>query len=271
MGKEYKFSKSEIEMHIKTKWAGKALVFLEETSSTNIVAGELGKAGAAHGTLVVSNAQTDGKGRRGRCWSSPAGKDIYMTLLLRPSCKIENTSALTLVMALSVLEAVEEIAPAQAMIKWPNDIVTNGKKLCGILTEMNIEADKSFFIVVGVGINCNQTIFAEDISKQATSLFLETQVSIDRAVLIGRVLHYFEKNYLTFEKTQDLSGLQQTYNSFLVNTDREVKVLEPKGEYRAIAKGINKSGELIVKRSDNGEEMAVYAGEVSVRGIYGYI
>ena len=76
---------------------------------------------------------------------------------------------------------------------------------------------------------------------------------------------------MTFEKTQDLSGLQQTYNSFLVNTDREVKVLEPKGEYRAIAKGINKSGELIVKRSDNGEEMAVYAGEVSVRGIYGYI
>lgn len=268
---KYEYSKAEIEKNINTKWVGKSVVFFDDIDSTNLVAYELGKEGKPSGTLVVADAQSNGKGRRGRSWSSPSGKDIYMSLLLRPSCKIENASALTLVMALSVLEAVNEAALVNTLIKWPNDIVLNGKKLCGILTEMHLEQDNSFFIVTGVGINCNQTEFVEEISNNATSIFKETQKYIDRAKLIGSIMSCFERNYEIFEKTQDLSGLYQKYNDFLVNADREVRVLEPTGEYNAVAKGINKNGELIVRRIDNDELMAVYAGEVSVRGIYGYV
>lgn len=271
METKYEYSKAEIEKNINTKWVGKSVVFFDNTDSTNLVAIELGRDGNVNGTLVVADAQSQGKGRRGRSWSSPAGKDIYMTLMLRPFCRIESASALTLVMALSVLEAVSENACVNPLIKWPNDIVLNEKKLCGILTEMYLEQDNSFFIVIGVGINCNQTDFVEEISNNATSLFLETQRYTNRAKLIGSIMECFERNYENFEKTQDLSGLYQKYNDFLVNADREVRVLEPSGEYNAVAKGINKNGELIVSRIDNGELTAVYAGEVSVRGIYGYV
>lgn len=268
---KYEYSKAEIKKKINTNWAGKSLFFFDSTESTNEVATKLGKSGEVHGTLVVADGQSKGKGRRGRSWSSPFGKDIYMTLLLRPCCKLESVSTLTLVMALSVMEAVSEVVSVQTLIKWPNDIVLNGKKLCGILTEMYLEPDNSFFIVIGAGINCNQTDFIEEISNNATSLFLEEQKYIDRAKLIGSIMSCFERNYEVFEKTQDLSELYQKYNKFLVNAGREVRVLDPAGEYNAVAEGINKSGELIVHRIDNGEAVTVYAGEVSVRGIYGYV
>lgn len=264
------FSKVEIESHMDTAWIGKKLVFYKETGSTNLDAKVLAESGENSGALVVADMQTAGRGRRGRGWVSPAGKDIYMTLMLRPQCRPENASALTLVMALAVLEAIQEIIPQSCGIKWPNDIVINNKKVCGILTEMSAELDGIHYVVIGVGINVNQTQLAEDIRDKATSLYLESGEQINRSRLVARVMHYFEEEYALFEHNWDLTNLAEKYNGFLVNRDREVRVLDPQGEYNGIARGINEKGELIVERTSDGQIMHVYAGEVSVRGVYGY-
>jgi BirA family biotin operon repressor/biotin-[acetyl-CoA-carboxylase] ligase len=266
------FSKVEIESHMDTRWVGRNIVFHKETGSTNLDAKRLADEETPTGALVVADMQTAGRGRRGRDWVSPAGKDIYMTLMLRPECRPEKASALTLVMALAVLEAMREFMPLDKPmgIKWPNDIVIDNKKACGILTEMSAELDGIHYVVIGVGINVNQTEFSDEISKTATSMFIENGDKINRSRLVARVMHYFEKDYEIFEKTWDLTGLVDKYNKYLVNCGKEVRVLDPKGEYDAISDGINENGELIVRRKDNGETVLVYAGEVSVRGVYGY-
>ena len=266
-------SQVSIESYIDTKWAGKNFVFNKETGSTNQDVKALAENGAPSGTLVVADSQLAGRGRRGRDWISPPGKDIYMSLLLRPSCMPDRASALTLVMALSVIEAIDELEDFKDKcgIKWPNDIVINGRKICGILTEMSAEIDAIHYVVTGVGINVNQTQFDQDIKGTATSLFLEGGNSVNRSKLIARIMHYFEINYAVFEQSFDMSGLIDKYNHFLVNRDKQVRVLDPKGEYDGVAKGINEDGELIVIRSEDEKQILVYAGEVSVRGIYGYV
>lgn len=264
------FSELEIESQLDTEWVGRSLVFHKETGSTNLDAKALAEQGEAAGALVVADMQTAGRGRRGRGWDSPAGKNIFMTLLLRPQCRPEKASALTLVMALAVQKAVGELIDEGVGIKWPNDIVLNNKKICGILTEMSAELDGIHYVVIGVGINVNQTAFAEEISDRATSLYLESGMEINRSKLVARVMHHFENDYAVFEKTWDLSGLMEQYNRFLINQNREVRVLDPQGEYDGIARGINDKGELLVERKSDGQTVQVYAGEVSVRGVYGY-
>lgn len=265
------FSKIEIEDKLETAWLGRPLVFHKETGSTNIDAKALAERGEASGAVVVADMQTAGRGRRGRGWVSPAGKDIYMTIMLRPQCRPEKASVLTLVMALAVLEAVSELLSQGCYIKWPNDIVVNGKKVCGILTEMSAELDQIHYVVIGAGINVNQETLAPEIQETATSICIERGQQTNRAELTARVLYYFEKNYAVFEKSWDFSGLVEKYNQFLVNRDRQVRVLDPKGAYDGIARGINEKGELLVEQLSDGAIVQVYAGEVSVRGIYGYV
>ena len=259
-------SKAEIESLVDTKWAGKNVVYYDEIDSTNNRAKEAGDNGAAHGTLFVADMQVAGKGRRGRVWKSPSGSSI----LLRPDLIPTKAPMLTLVMAQSVAEGIQEVTGLETKIKWPNDIVVNGRKICGILTEMSTEIDYINHVVIGVGINVNQDTFPDDIKATASSLKLELGKSVKRSELIAAVMKSFEKCYEIFIETEDLSGLQELYNSMLVNKDREVKVLEPGNEYKAHAIGINQTGELIVRTPD-GKEKEIYAGEVSVRGVYGYV
>ena len=131
-------SSSELKSRIQNEWAGRNIYYYEETGSTNIDAKRLGEEGAVHGTVVVADKQNAGRGRRGRAWESPAGKDIYFTILLRPEFPPDKVSGLTLVMALSVAEAVKGCCGQEAGIKWPNDVVLNGKKICGILDRKSV-------------------------------------------------------------------------------------------------------------------------------------
>ena len=263
-------SKAEIESLMDTKWAGSNVVYYDEIDSTNNRAKEAGDNKAPHGTLFVADMQVAGKGRRGRVWQSPAGSSIYMTILLYPEISPLKAPQLTLVMALAVAEGIKEVTGLDTKIKWPNDIVVNGRKICGILTEMSTEIDYINHVVIGAGINVNQDDFPEDIRKTASSLKMELGKQVKRSELIAAIMKSFEKDYEIFVKTEDLSGLQELYNSMLVNLDRDVKVLEPGNEYEAHALGINKTGELIVRTAE-GEEKEIYAGEVSVRGVYGYV
>ncbi len=261
---------SELKSRIHNQWAGNTLYFYEETGSTNIDAKRLAEEGAPHGTVAVADKQNAGRGRRGRVWQSPAGKDIYFTLLLRPDFAPDKASGLTLVMALSVAQAVEAFCGLAVGIKWPNDIVVNGRKICGILTEMNVEPGYIQYVVIGAGINVNLAQFPEEISKTATSLFLESRTQWPRAELLQNVLKRFEYNYEVFLQTQDLTGIRTEYMKHLVNVDKQVRVLDPGGEFEGIARGIDSSGELLVEK-ESGEIVKVYAGEVSVRGLFGYV
>ena len=263
-------SKAEIESLVDTKWAGKNVVYYDEIDSTNNRAKEAGDNGAAHGTLFVADMQVAGKGRRGRVWKSPSGSSIYMTILLYPDIPPVKAPQLTLLMAIAVAEGIQEVTGLETKIKWPNDIVVNGKKVCGILTEMSTEEDAIRYVVVGIGINANTTDFPEEIRATATSLALELGHPVCRAAVINGVMCAFEEYYGRYRETLDMSLLKELYNQKLVNVEREVKVLAPGGDYTGISHGINDAGELIVELPD-GSIREINSGEVSVRGIYGYV
>ncbi len=254
-----------------TDWAGRNPVFYAATGSTNTDAAELAAAGAVHGTLVVADRQQAGRGRRGRVWESPAGENIFMSILLRPRITADKAPMLTLVMALALAEGISDICGVQAGIKWPNDIVMHRHKICGILTEMQMNSDGSIRdVVIGVGMNVNMEEFPENIKDMAGSLYTETGEKYDRNELIVRVLEHFEEDYDTFVEAESLAPLKPRYENRLLNLGQEVRVLDPAGEYTGKARGITLTGELIVERT-NGILTEVNAGEVSVRGLYGYV
>lgn len=253
-----------------TIWADRELVYFEETDSTNEEARKLAFAGYPHGTLIVADSQTEGKGRRGRNWYTPKGSSIAMSLILKPKLEAEYASMLTLVQAMAVAKSIEENCGLKAQIKWPNDILVNEKKVCGILTEMNLEGTKISSIIIGTGINVNQDSFPEEIAGIATSLKRESGKMQSREKLVKHICELFDKYFERFLESKDLSHVLEEYNAHLVSIGRTVKVLDPQGEFRGQALGINSRGELLVKK-ESGEVVNVYAGEVSVRGIYGYV
>ena len=262
-------SKNELVSIRKTKWVGTEICYFDVTDSTNTQAKSLGEGDAPNGTLVVAGKQESGRGRRGRSFESPAGTGIFMTLLLRPEIEPQNASMLTLVSALAVAKGIEHMVDLPVQIKWPNDIVINGKKVCGILTEMSAQMDYVNYIVIGIGINVSYEEFPEEIKDVATSIYLESGKHVNRAMLIEKIWEEFEDYYELYEKTQDLSSLVKEYDSYLVNRGQKVRVLDPKEPYEGKAMGITDRGELIVDTWE--ARRLVSAGEVSVRGVYGYV
>lgn len=263
-------SKEEIESQMDTEVFGRRVTYFDEIDSTNIYAKKLGEEIDSHGTLVVADKQIQGKGRRGKGWESPKGSGIWMTLILKPKLNPGAASMITIVAGLSVSNAMNKLYGIQSSIKWPNDIVLHGKKICGILTEMSTEFDYINHLVVGIGINANMKEIPEDIKDIATSISKEYGKTILRSDLIAAIMKEFEFYYKIFMKTYNLEKLMNDYNERLVSKDREVVIIEAGCKYEAIALGINKDGELRIKTKD-GVEKKVFSGEVSVRGIYGYI
>ena len=266
------YGQNELNSRMRTKWMGRPVCFHDSLGSTNAQAKIDAENGAESGTLIVADMQTAGRGRRGRSWDSPAGTNVYFTLILKPDFSPDKASMLTLIMAYAVMRGVEKMLPPSSLsgIKWPNDIVMNGKKICGILTEMSAEQDYIQYVVIGVGVNVRKQDFPQEIAATAASIEEECGYSISRSALIADIMAAFEEEYESFLRTMDLSGLREKYNACLVNRNREVCILDPKGEYRGIAEGITDTGELQIRLPD-GSMTQVYAGEVSVRGVYGYV
>ena len=263
-------TEAEIKSLMHTDWVAKEVLYFDTIDSTNTKAQELAEKGYPSGTLVVADKQESGKGRRGRSWVSPSGTGIFMTLMIKPDINPNNASMLTLVAALAVAKAITSVTGEEAMIKWPNDIVVNSKKVCGILTEMNAQFDYINHIVVGIGINVHNESFPEEINQMASSLMIEAGGKrFHRAQIIAETMSYFEQYYDTFLKTQDLSALVREYDELLVNRNKSVRVLDPKEPFDGKAMGITPKGELIVDTWES--RKLVSSGEVSVRGIYGYV
>ncbi len=258
------------ETSLPTKWAGRKIVYQDEMVSTNRTVAELGNAGAPHGTLAAADKQTGGRGRRGRTWESPVGKNLYFSLLLRPDIPTEKVSMLTLVMAHSVAKAIERIADIKVGIKWPNDILIHGKKVCGILTEMKMDGSRIDHVVIGVGVNVHSQKFDGELADKASSLEEACKASVDRGTLLKYIMQAFEEDYEAFAACGDLVPFMEYYHSRLLNRNAQVRVLDPQSPFEGTAGGITPMGELIVEKAD-GQTCLVYAGEVSVRGLQGYV
>ncbi|MBO6133171.1 MAG: biotin--[acetyl-CoA-carboxylase] ligase [Lachnospiraceae bacterium] len=271
------FSEASISRALNSRWLGQndKIVFMDSTDSTNEEAKRRTKAASIdekerlNGTIFVADYQDSGKGRRGRVWELPPGEGIAMSYLLTPEIKPDMAPMMTLIMALSCVSGIIAATGLKSQIKWPNDIVIGGKKIVGILTEMSLENAYISNVIVGTGINVNVGSFPEEIGKNASSLMIEGRQRYSRTELLCRITESFESRYEAFLERGDLGAFLEEYNSICVNAGNRVKVHDPKGEYEGFAKGINERGELIVEK-DGGEVLNVYAGEVSVRGVYGY-
>lgn len=266
----------EIESYLQPNGFCRKVECYDSIDSTNLRAKQLAEAGEAEGTLVVADRQTAGRGRRGRGWLAESGVGIWMTLILRPGLEPVQLSGITLIAALAVNRAIRDICGVESQIKWPNDIVLEGKKLCGILTEVSSEMNYVHYAVTGIGINVNTEQFPAEVQDRATSLYLETGCRMDRAAIIGRFAVLYGNYYQQYCKEGNLTAFVEEYNQMLVNRDRQVTIYhgmvedaDPSQIETGIARGINAEGALLVEM--DGVYKPIVSGEVSVRGTYGYV
>ncbi len=250
---------------LKTKWIGQHVFYREETVSTNLDAKN--HADAPDGSLFLADLQTGGRGRLGRAWSVSQGSAIAASLLLKPDILPESVSVITLLAGLSIAKTLQSMR-IPAKIKWPNDIILNRKKICGILTEMSAEIERVNYVVLGIGMNVNTKAFPEELSEKATSLFLETGKEWNRPALLRAFLTQFEADYERFLKN-GFSVFLEEYEKLSATIGQTVRVVSPEGEYTARAVGINADGELLAER--DGKAVTIRSGEVSVRGLLGYV
>lgn len=260
----------EIKSLLETKWFGRKILYFDSIDSTNNEIKRQAEKELVPGMLAIAEEQTAGRGRRDRNWVSPPGTGIWMSFPVKPDLPPYKAPMITLVTALAVAKAIEEETGLEALIKWPNDIVVNGHKITGILTEMSAEMTSIHYVVIGIGINVNTEEFPEEIRETASSLYIEGGNRIKRSRLVASFGKYFEKYYEMFCEAGNLSTIRPEYEERLVNKDKEVFIIEKDNKIKRTAIGIGDEGELIVK-DEAGNEEKIIAGEVSVRGIYGYV
>ena len=243
------------------------IINLDEVDSTNEYLKRMVEDGYDSDEMLTVTAQfqTAGKGRRGRQWFSDPGTALMFSVLVKPKLAMDDFSMITLIMAMAVRQSLKDM-DIDTRIKWPNDLVLGDKKICGILTEALLESKR---LIVGVGINTNQESIPQELKDSATSILLETDDCVDHDSLLDSILFNFEKLLDRLSESGDMTDLKSEYEEALVSLDKEVTVLDPTGEFNGTCKGIDNKGQLIV--SHEGQDTYVYAGEVSVRGIYGYV
>ncbi|PKM51301.1 MAG: biotin--[acetyl-CoA-carboxylase] ligase [Firmicutes bacterium HGW-Firmicutes-7] len=260
----------EIEQLLGSKKLVEQVFVYKSIDSTNKEAKRKAMEGNSYTALLLSEEQTIGIGRRGRQWVSKKGAGIYMSLLLRPLIKPINASMITLVAGLAVQRAIGQITGLNSQIKWPNDLVIRNKKICGILTEMSSEMDFVNYVVIGIGINVNNQQFEEEIQEVATSLSLEGGKIYPRKGLIIQIIKEFEQLYHQFLKEESLQFMIDSFNNQCINVGKGVKVEGKDQNIIGNAIRVTEEGALLIGL-ENGEEMIINAGEVSVRGLYGYV
>lgn len=255
-------SPSTVDSLLNTGFIARSIQYTDSTASTNEDAKRL--ASSVDGTLFIADRQTAGKGRLGRGWESPRGSGIWMSLLLKPEISPNEISGITLIAGIAVCRAIG----GSAKIKWPNDIVMGGRKVSGILTEMSAEVERVSYVVCGIGINVNTAAFPPELSEKATSLYVETGRSFDRNKLIAAVMNEFEPLYKGFIKN-GFEPFRAEYRDLCASIKREVRIISRGSEMIGTAIDIDKNGGLVVMTAAG--TVTVTSGEVSVRGIYGYI
>lgn len=249
-----------------------SLICLDQVDSTNTRLKELAKAGAKTGTVVIANEQTKGRGRLGRSFQSDADDGIYLSMLMRPDCAIEALPEITAWVAVCVAKAIESVIPEQVEIKWVNDILLNHKKICGILNEMSVEGAKGElkYLVCGIGVNVHnkRESFPEELQAVASSIEAETQRAVDRSQLAAQII--LELDQMVSQWPAHKTEYLAFYKSRCVNLGKEVYVLRNQEKARGKVIALTDNFQLLIEYEDGTRE-AVSSGEVSVRGLYGYV
>lgn len=247
---------------------GHTIRYFESIASTNDEARDLGAAGAPEGVVVIAETQTRGRGRLGRRWESPANRNLYMSVLLRPAIAPEDAAQIGLMAGLATAEGVAGWAP-QARIKWPNDVLIGGRKTAGILTEMYSGADGSIAVVVGIGVNLNIAIeeLPEELRDKATSLAAATGATVDRVAFADALLSRLDERYGLL-CTAGFAALRQRWDELSCLTGRHVRIIAAGAPQEGTVVGMAADGTLRLRSAD-GSEMRVVAGDVTVLDGYG--
>jgi BirA family biotin operon repressor/biotin-[acetyl-CoA-carboxylase] ligase len=244
---------------------GRALRCFYEVHSTNTVARDLARAGAAEGTVVIADAQTQGRGRLGRTWSSPAGRNLYLSIVLRPRLPDARLGQVSLVAGVAVCEAVREWCPA--VLKWPNDVLVEGRKVAGLLVESE-GAGAERFLILGIGVNLNATLedFPPELRDKAGSIRMVTNALVDRERFVASLLGHLEQRYDELHAS-GFAPLRAAWESLSVLIGAEICVDEPAGRTEGTALGLDEDGALRVRLA-SGAEQRILAGDVTVVGGY---
>ena len=254
----------ELTSGLQTKRIGCQISSVRETESTNLLAFRLAENSAPEGTVVIAEAQTGGKGRLGRHWESPPGVNLYCSVILRPPMSPVRAPQLTFLSAVAVARAIEEVAQLQPTIKWPNDVLLNGRKVAGLLNEMSAETDTIHCVVLGIGVNINmgREQFPNDLRQPATSLFLEKGVSVNRVDFTKALLASLDALYDDY-LAHGFPGIREEWLSRSTVQGRRVRVSFGNGEMEGVVSGVDNDGALLVTRGDGTQER-VLAGDVTV-------
>ncbi len=238
----------------------KPIYYYDEITSTNARAYELAEEGAAEGTIVIAESQTGGKGRMGRKWDSPKGGGIYMSLILRPDVGTDEIPTITLIAASAVVKAIKKECALEPAVKWPNDVMLSGKKVCGILTEIKAQPDSVDFLVVGMGINVNTPL--SKLPPEGTSLAEEGSSALDRTAFLGTLLEEFEKDYVKF-KNGGFAALHAECKKLSLVLGKRVNIVVHHRPLSGKAVDIDEKGALIVL-TDDGSLKRVFSGDVTL-------
>ncbi|WP_438351234.1 biotin--[acetyl-CoA-carboxylase] ligase [Paenibacillus sp. FA6] len=250
---------------LKTKIMGADIEIVKTTVSTQEEARKRAEQGAAEGTLIIAEEQTGGKGRLGRKWFSPQGKGIYMSLILRPQQSLKFTSQLTLLTGVAVCRAIRRTTGLNAGLKWPNDILFNKRKICGILLESVVEDEFVRYCIAGIGISVNVDAYdyPEELRDIATSLKIESGSTVDRTVLIAAVMEEFETLYTLYQQ-EGFQPISLLWEALSISNQQEVIVNTHQGLREGIAIGLDPSGALLVDMG-MGEIMPIISGDVKLK------
>ncbi|MRR55108.1 MAG: biotin--[acetyl-CoA-carboxylase] ligase [Deltaproteobacteria bacterium] len=254
----------EVTSGLQTTRIGCQISSVRETESTNLLAFRLAENSAPEGTVVIAEAQTGGKGRLGRHWESPPGVNLYCSVILRPPMSPVRAPQLTFLSAVAVARAIEEVAQLQPTIKWPNDVLLNGRKVAGLLNEMSAETDTIHCVVLGIGVNINmeREQFPNDLRQPATSLFLEKGVSINRVDFTKALLTSLDVLYDDY-LAHGFTGIREEWLARSTVQGRRVRVSFGNGETEGVVSGVDNDGALLITRGDGTQER-VLAGDVTV-------
>ncbi len=254
----------EVQFGLATDVIGREVCYHPSTDSTNTLAVEMARHGAADGTVIVSDAQRRGRGRLGRSWASPAGCNLYVSVVLRPPMAPDAIPQITLMTAVSLHGVLAETTALPVRIKWPNDLWVGGRKLAGILTEMASELDRIRYVVVGFGVNVNlaEDALPQDLRHRATSLYMETGARWPRVVLLRRVLQALDRDYVRFCR-EGFAPFRSGFIEASMTLGRRIRLGMPEGDVEGFALDITEQGALQI-RKDDGEIVDVLSGDVTV-------
>ncbi len=257
-----RLSKKTLDHAVSTTLIGRPIYYFPELPSTNMYALNLCSRDPQDGTLVIANYQTHGRGRHHRAWRAPRGKALLFSLLLTPPPELRGPQLLTIVGAISVCEAMKQLYTVPVSIKWPNDVLIEGRKVCGILTELTTQRGMTSAVVVGIGINVNQKVseLPRVVGTPATSLLIEYGKKISRLELLSKILERFEHYYRLFRRDQRDQVINQ-WRRFSSTLGKQVRVQTHETTFIGTAADIETDGGLVV-RKDNGFLVKIFSADV---------